>query len=83
MKTLGEWNLVWARKMVLKTDFDMMRIVATQNDSICSYYGQNRSNFVPFSTYILVGVLDISGLFSEVNAIFHFFVYSTLKNMLH
>lgn len=84
MKILGEGNLVWARKVVLEIDFDVMRIQWQQRmDSSCSYCAPNKSNFVPCSTYILVGVLDNLGLFSEVNVTSHFLIYCTLKNMQH
>lgn len=67
------WNWFWCDE----------NTVATENDSSCSYYAQSKNIFVPCSTYILVGVLDTLGLFSEVNAIFHFLIWCTLKNRLY
>lgn len=66
---------------MLETDFDVM-IVATE-DCTCSYYSQIKSNFVACATYIPVGVLDGLALFSEVNSVFHFLIYCTLRNILH
>lgn len=82
MKILGGWKLVWARKVVLETDFDVMRIKWQQRTALVVTIHRLKA-FVPCATYILVGVLDSLAPSSEVNTFFHFLIYCTLRNILH
>lgn len=97
MEILGEWNLVWARKVVLETDLYVMRIqwqqrmtavVVTMHrkKQLChmSYIHSHwcTDQYTSTSVHSNYNCYNL-GLFSQVNATFHFLILCTLKKMQH